>query len=582
MIPLDIDLPPGVLGNGTRAQSSGGWWMSNLVRWVARKAKPMPGWRKRGASACSGKVRAIFTWGFESGRYTALGSHTHLYTQTPSGVLSDRTPTLSSATLNNPFTTTNGSPVVTVADTAHGMTAGARVTISGSAAVGGITPSGTYTPTIVDANSYTITHGSNATSSVAGGGGASVAVAYSLNPGRPDALVGAGYGAGIYGAGAYGTIRPDSGNPLEATVWSLDSFDGVLVAVQPQDGTVYEWDPDTAPARATATTNAPSCKALFVAPENALVALAADDNDRRVAYSDRDNRTTWTPASTNKAGDFDLKTSGAIMCGAAVGRRSIIITTVDAWVLEKRDGLLVYSYDRVGIGCGIVSRCPPAVIGREAVWMSDGAFKKFDGASVADLPCPVQERVFGDINTAQLTKVVQRHNSAEGEVRFSYPSGGSTENDRQAVWNYREGYWTVDEIARTALTDRGVFAFPLSVDSSGYVYEDEVGSAYDGATPYAITGPLNLGLATGRPGDRARRFTLRYLEPDSGELGGIEATFTLRSRTMGDDSERGPYVLSDKTPIRGTGREADVRFDFTTAAGEIGLFRLLMVPRGER
>jgi hypothetical protein len=75
----------------------------------------------------------------------------------------------------NPFTTVNGSPTVTVQAPDHGLFTGMQLTISGAAAVGGITPSGAYTVTVTGADAYTITHGSNASSNATGGGSACLA-----------------------------------------------------------------------------------------------------------------------------------------------------------------------------------------------------------------------------------------------------------------------------------------------------------------------------------------------------------------------------------------------------------------------
>ena len=75
----------------------------------------------------------------------------------------------------NPFTVVNGSPTVTVSHPDHGLFTGMQVTISGAAAVGGITPSGAYTITVTGVDTYTFTHGSNATSSTTGGGTAVLA-----------------------------------------------------------------------------------------------------------------------------------------------------------------------------------------------------------------------------------------------------------------------------------------------------------------------------------------------------------------------------------------------------------------------
>jgi hypothetical protein len=75
----------------------------------------------------------------------------------------------------NPFTVVNGSPTVTVQAPDHGLFTGMQITVSGAAAVGGITPSGAYTVTVTGADAYTVTHGSNATSGATGGGTACLA-----------------------------------------------------------------------------------------------------------------------------------------------------------------------------------------------------------------------------------------------------------------------------------------------------------------------------------------------------------------------------------------------------------------------
>ena len=78
---------------------------------------------------------------------------------------------------SNPFTTTNASPTVTVADTAHGLAVGDIATYVGATTTGGLDMNGSWlVASVVDANSYTFTHDSNASSGATGG---SAAVAYS-------------------------------------------------------------------------------------------------------------------------------------------------------------------------------------------------------------------------------------------------------------------------------------------------------------------------------------------------------------------------------------------------------------------
>jgi hypothetical protein len=84
-------------------------------------------------------------------------------------------------TLNNPFDTTSGSAVINVNDTAHGLSTGDIATFSGAVAVGGIPEdvlNTNHKVTVVGADDYTITVFTAATSTVTGGGGASVSATY--------------------------------------------------------------------------------------------------------------------------------------------------------------------------------------------------------------------------------------------------------------------------------------------------------------------------------------------------------------------------------------------------------------------
>ena len=65
-----------------------------------------------------------------------------------------------------------------------------------------------------------------------------------LTAGTEDAAVNIGYGYGFYGAGTYGTPRPDTGNIVEATTWSIDNWGEYLVACSTADGDLIEWQLD--------------------------------------------------------------------------------------------------------------------------------------------------------------------------------------------------------------------------------------------------------------------------------------------------------------------------------------------------
>ena len=82
---------------------------------------------------------------------------------------------------DNPFAVSNGSATITVTHNSHGLAVGHKVTFAGSAAIGGITPNAVEMAVtgVPDANTYTVSFTSNATSTASGVGGTSVTATYS-------------------------------------------------------------------------------------------------------------------------------------------------------------------------------------------------------------------------------------------------------------------------------------------------------------------------------------------------------------------------------------------------------------------
>jgi hypothetical protein len=76
-----------------------------------------------------------------------------------------------SSTLSNGYSTTSGSKTVTVTHTAHGLAVTDHVVFVGGDNVGGLNMQGLHLlATVVDANTYTITHPCAATSTASAGG----------------------------------------------------------------------------------------------------------------------------------------------------------------------------------------------------------------------------------------------------------------------------------------------------------------------------------------------------------------------------------------------------------------------------
>lgn len=369
-------------------------------------------------------------------------------------------------------------------------------------------------------------------------------------PGRQDSILGKGYGAGPYGEEEYGTERT-SAKPLEATTWSLSSWGENLIAVASHEGTIYEWAPDPLVAASQVTNSPTDVAGVFVTNEQALVALGGVD-PRLVTWTDLRNNTVWTSTPTNQAGDQTLVTDGEIQVGYPTRGQHLILTNLDAHVMRFVGEPYIYGFDRIANACGIVGRRAGQLFDGRAAWMGRKSFFLFDGR-VRPIPCSVSDYIFGDINRQQYAKVHTHHEPRFGEVWWHYCSAGSNEIDRYAIWNYREGHWSIgDGIPRLSWSTVGVWEHPHAVDVDGTIFEQENGWTADGVSRvgdmWARSGPIELGN-----GERA--LWLNQFIPDEKTEGDAQVRLFGRMTPEGDEVEFGPYPLSRYTDMRAQARQ---------------------------
>lgn len=395
--------------------------------------------------------------------------------------------------------------------------------------------------------------------------------------GIADALVKIGYGYGTYGTAAYGIARPDLGSITPATTWALDTWGQNLVACSNADGKLYEWALDfSTPTLAAAITNAPTNnQSLLVTDERFLFALGASGNPRKVQWCDQEDNTDWTPSTLNQAGDFELATVGTLQCGKKFRGTSLLFTDVDVHVATYIGPPYVYSFERAGTGCGVISKQAVGVNDNAAIWMSRSGFWYYDGF-VKPLTCDVSDYIYKNLNNNQASKIYCVHNSRFGEMWWFYPSATSNEVDSYVSFNYREGHWAIGTLARSAGTDAGVFINPILVSPNGYVYEHEVGFDYDGATPYAESGPIEIAT-----GDRVVSVT--GMVPDEATQGDVQARFSTRFYPNAPEFNYGPYTMANPTSVRLTGRQIAVRIEGVTNTNwRVGVPRLDVILGGKR
>jgi hypothetical protein len=411
-----------------------------------------------------------------------------------------------------------------------------------------------------------------------------------LTPGRVTGVFGLGFGAGAYGEEAYGTERSETGLVYDATTWSLDNFGNFLLGVSSSDGRLVKWEPPATTSdpipQATFVTEAPTNNAaVLVTAERHVVLFGVGGDPRRIEWADRESLTVWDPLATNTAGGWDLATPGKIMAAVRVRGENLILTDVDAHTMSYVGAPYVYGFQKVGSANGLLGPNAGVSLTDRYVWMGVNGFWTYDGA-IRELPSEVNAYVFGDINVLQGSKVYAGHNSTFGEVWWFYPSRDSFENDRYVIWNYREGWWSYGQLARTTWVDKDVWPYAMACAPDGHVFQHEQGYTDNGATRvgqvYAETGSVQVG--------NGERFVeVHGLIPDGcpNVPSCTQAYFKLR-RTPMDATviTKGPYTFGNYdgyTPARFSARQVEMRIEATQdAMFKLGEMRAATKPGSGR
>lgn len=391
----------------------------------------------------------------------------------------------------------------------------------------------------------------------------------------------AGWGLGPYGIGDTGIDARTLGVPQ----WHLDAWGEFLVGCYAGDGRLFQWELDVAgPTPAEVLPNAPiDCVGCFVTTERIMVALGASGDARRVAWSDQEDNTTWTAAPNNTAGDLQVATAGVIVTAVQGRTGALIFTDVDVHQMSYIGSPFYYGIERVGDKCGIIAVHAKVATDTFVVWMSKNGFYVYDGY-VKPVPCEVQDFVYGNLNTAQASKIYASHVGQWGEVWWFYPSLGSTENDAYVVWNYRENHWTLGRLRRATYIDRGVWSFPLATDETGILYAQERGVVANGQARGALvnlrSGPIELGT-----GERVMQVN-QIIHDESEAANSLILSIVTRFTPEGTPYTFGPYTLnqaSGYTDVRASGRQVEMSFvEGEAGAWRLGTMRLDLAQGGRR
>ena len=429
---------------------------------------------------------------------------------------------------------------------------------------------------------------------------------------------------------AWGNASATTDVTLEPANFALDNFGTILIATV-HDGKTFEWNPSSGlTTRATASSNNPtkSVMSLVSGRDRHLIHLGTEttigtgttQDKMFIRFSDQEDRTDYTPVSTNTAGTFRLDSGSRIVGATRAKDYILILTDTSAYTMQFVGPPFTFSIQQVGSNCGLIGQHALVYVDGAVYWMGEsGGFFVFDG-TVKRLPCSVEDFVFTDVNSDDLginydsgEIVYSNYNSLFTEINWFYPKAGSNSVDRCVTYNYRENVWTTSSLARTTYADKYLFDKPIATEfasstaptfptiqgvstangaTTTYQHEKGVNQAdQNGNATASIDAFIESGdfaFVDGGQGEFLMK--IKRFIPDFKVISG-NATVTLKIKSFPSETKAssllGPFTITASTKkidTRTRGRLVALRIENTTTDENwrFGSFRADVQPDGRR
>jgi hypothetical protein len=482
-----IQFKPGFNKQQTATGAEGQWIDGDNIRFRYGEPQKIGGFQQLVASTLAGPARDQHTWtALDGKKYAAIGTSKILAIYYESEFF-DITP-VKTAVTGCTYTSTTGSATVTITKAGHGLSTGDYLIFSAATTPGAPTTSYTSASfttntfevrSVPTSSTFTLTMPTSETGTgVTTGGTLSFQAYETIGPVAQTPAY--GWGTATWGFETWGTERSTSSVTLAPGSWSLDNYGQILVATI-KNGKTFTWDPSVAgrlSTRAAVVANAPTAsicsvvsdrdRHLFLFGTETTIGDASTQDPMLIRFSNQEDINTWNPTVTNTAGTFRLDTGNEII-GALQGKDYILVLTDQAaYTIQFVGPPFTFSIRQVGTNCGCIGQHAMVYAQGAVFWMGyGGGFFAFDG-TVKQIPSLVEDFVFTSIgdnlginyDASQITYAY--HNSLYNEVGWNYAKSGSTQVDRNVVYNFVENTWSVGTLARTTYNDAVTFDLPYA------------------------------------------------------------------------------------------------------------------------
>ena len=401
-----------------------------------------------------------------------------------------------------------------------------------------------------------------------------------------------------YTAGAQHTTI-SSGVYTFAGLWTLDTFGEDLLGVNKIGGKLYKLDLSAyqgdATTNAAVVSNAPSAVNGMVVNQSSrqVVCYGAHDGSAnapmRVAWSDLEDETDWTPTLDNFAGAIELQGGNMLLAGIRSKGQILLFSDTTVFSMTFVGQPDVFQFQTLAENAGIVGPQACAEHNGIVYWMGNDGFYMAAG-QVQNIPCPVERHVFDNLTKQQKLKCFAGLNPKFNEVWWFYPTGDTDASDditNYVIYNYAENLWSVGTMVRGAWAPEGIYDNPLTSSvaaSTSYIYKHESGTDDESSaiTCSVTSGDIDL------PQDGDDMMFISDFIPDFKDQAG-NVTVTLKFRDHPNGTQRTEETITSATStthasVRARGRQVSmvVSSAATSSHWRLGDVRFNMQPDGKR
>jgi hypothetical protein len=579
-----LEIGPGVQSKPTKQMSSTAWAEVNLVRWVEGQLTPVGG-QSQYAYSFASRCKAVHGWyDLNAVYHIAYLCEQHLYVDT-GGTLTDITPTggmvgpgmpavdsnYSDGNYSTGYYSTNSPiPPLSSLPDAWSLDNFGSILLAMSSPDGRLLKWDPGAPTTVAttepiAAAFAI--GDTAVT-MAAANAAATAGMHVVNQATGQQV---------------GVVSTYTGTTLTLTAGALSASSDAddVLAFSPAPAA------DTAATQVTSTNTgtgfAPNGRLFVVTPERFVMIFStrgdgttAGGSIRRFAWCDQENFNAWDFSNvTSQAGFLDIEPASPIIAAINTPQGTLFWTATTAYLSQFLGEPYIYNYVKQASGCTPWSPQSIASATAMTLWMSQQGMFMWNGSYIQPMPCAVRTWVDDDIDPINVREQACAVNNANfNEFWWFYPQNGSLYNTRCIIYNYKEQWWSMGIMSRSAGVTAS-YVVPTVMADGLVAYEHELGNVYPNTSllPWAETFDLNIISGS-------RLITVKQMIPDvDGDVNNLRYSLIYRmSRSVQSDPNGFPVLVQEQETTPRTVNTSNGYVDFRTTGRDIRLRIALAGP----